>query len=253
MNGRLHGGDLMRMAIRASALQATWNYERQQGLGWAFAMEPALERLYADPAERRERVAEHTAYFNTQPTLASVALGAIARLEERRAQGEPLDAGTIGRIKGVLGSSLAAFGDRLFWFSLRPFSACLGVLLVAAGLPPALGALALWLCYNGLHQTLRVVGLRWGYDRGPEVLDAPLRARLQSWIRFLGVAGAGLTGALVAVVLAPEGTPRPVGQQLLFVMGLAVGLMGARLARPSPTEWALAAGLVSVAVAWTRG
>lgn len=250
MTDRLRIGDLLRMAVRASALQATWNYERQQGLGFSFALEPALERLYPDASERSERVAEHTAYFNTQPTLASVALGAVARLEERRAAGEPLDAGAIGRVKGVLASSLAAFGDRLFWFSLRPFVACLGVLLVTVGVHPALSALAMLLCYNGLHQTVRILGLRWGYDRGPAVLDAALRERLQGWIRFLCGAGAALTGVLVAVVLAPGGVPRPIGQQMLFAGGLAVGLVGARGVRPSPTEWALGAGAVCIAAAW---
>jgi mannose/fructose/N-acetylgalactosamine-specific phosphotransferase system component IID len=76
------------MAARLTLLQATWNYERQQGLGWAWSLEPALERIYPDPAVRRERLAQHTAYFNTQPTLASVALGA---------GGAPRGAGRAGR------------------------------------------------------------------------------------------------------------------------------------------------------------
>jgi mannose PTS system EIID component len=252
MSDSLSDGDLMRMALRASALQATWNYERQQGLGWAFSLQPALERLYRDPTERLDRIAEHTAYFNTQPTLASVALGAVARLEERRAAGEPLGGESIGRIKAVLGSSLAAYGDRLFWFSLRPFVALLGVLLVAAGLPPVVGALALWLCYNLVHQSIRVLGIRWGYARGPEVLDAALRKRLESLIQWLAGSGAVVTGALVAMELAPDGVPRPLSQQILFAAGLALGLAGARLSRPSPTEWALVAGFACVMAAWLQ-
>src|SRR6185295_12776165 len=85
--GRLRGGDLRSMALRASLLQATWNYERQQGLGWAWALAPAIERLYPERDVRLARLAEHTAYFNTQPTLASLVLGAAAAVEERRAEG----------------------------------------------------------------------------------------------------------------------------------------------------------------------
>ena len=73
---RLGDGDLLRMAARASLLQATWNYERQQGIGWAHALDPALRRLIPDAVAHRERLAAHTAYFNTQPTFASLALGA---------------------------------------------------------------------------------------------------------------------------------------------------------------------------------
>src|SRR5512132_2870439 len=149
---RLRPGDLWKMALRASLLQATWNYERQQGVGWAFGLQPALRRLYPDRNERCERLAEHTAYFNTQPTLASLALGAVAALEEQRAAGNGPDAAGMARVKSALGSSLAALGDRLFWFTLRPFAACLGLVFAARG--SWVGALLLWLSYNSLHLLL---------------------------------------------------------------------------------------------------
>src|SRR5262249_1821258 len=43
---RIDRGTLLRVGLRANLLQAAWNFERQQGLGWAFALEPALRRLY---------------------------------------------------------------------------------------------------------------------------------------------------------------------------------------------------------------
>ena len=43
------------MAVSTSFLQATFNYERQQGIGWAWALEPALRRFYPDAALRRGR------------------------------------------------------------------------------------------------------------------------------------------------------------------------------------------------------
>src|SRR5206468_9557155 len=92
---RVSGSDLRRVSARTWLLQATWNYERQQGLGWAWCLAPVIERLYTDPAHRRRRLAEHTAFFNTQPTLASMALGAVAKLEEQRSavlEAEPLGA-----------------------------------------------------------------------------------------------------------------------------------------------------------------
>jgi PTS system mannose-specific IID component len=232
--------DLWRMACRASLLQASFNYERQQGIGWAWALEPALARFYPDPAQRSERLAEHTAYFNTQPTLASLVLGAVARLEERRAAGEGPDAEGVARIKSVLGSSAAALGDPLFWFTLRPFAACLGVLLAPAG--PVQGALALWLCYNIVHLGVRMLGVGWGYRLGPAVLSDPLRRRLTLLTRVLGVLGAGLTGVIVAAMLVPGGVPRPIVFQMSLLAGIGVGLVGAQRGRPSPTEWALGVG-----------
>ena len=236
----LKRGDFVRVALRTSLLQATWNYERQQGLGWAFSLKPVIDRLYADRAVRAERLAEHTAYFNTQPTLASIALGAVAGLEEQRAAGVEVDPESLRRVKGMLGSALAAIGDRLFWFTLRPFAACLGVLLAPLG--PLQGALALWLCYNIVHLGVRMLGVGWGYRLGPAVLSDPLRHRLTLMTRWLGVLGAGLTGVIVATMIVPGGQPQPVVFQVSLIAGLGVGLVGAQRGRPSPTEWALGVG-----------
>ncbi|HUK63294.1 MAG TPA: PTS system mannose/fructose/sorbose family transporter subunit IID, partial [Dongiaceae bacterium] len=205
---------LTAIGLRASLLQATWNYERQQGIGWAYALAPALERLYPDRAERAARLADHTAYFNTQPTLASVALGAVARLEEARVSGQETDPGTIPRVKSVLGSSLAALGDRLFWFTLRPFAACLGVGLVLLGW--SWGPLALWLVYNAVHQPLRLLGVRAGYRDGPAAASGPLRSRLEALVGWFGRGGALIVGVIVAALMVPGGEPSPVGFQLLL-------------------------------------
>lgn len=242
--------DRLRMALRAQLLQATWNYERQQGIGWAFALEPALRRLLPDPATRRERLAEHTAYFNTQPTLASLALGAVAALEQRRAAGEPVDAATVSRVKTALGSSLAALGDRVFWFTLRPFAACFGVALVAGG--ERWGAVALWLTYNVFHLGVRAFGVSWGYRLGPAVLGEALRRRFEELARVVGTLGCAMIGVLVALLLVPGGQPRPVVFQATLAAGLAVGFLTAQRARPSPTEWALGAGALCVAATWMR-
>jgi mannose/fructose/N-acetylgalactosamine-specific phosphotransferase system component IID len=248
--GRLKGRDLFRMTLRVLLLQATFNYERQQGLGWAWALEPALRRLYPDPAERRARLAEHTAYFNTQPTLASLALGTVAGLEERRAAGEGPDAGAMARVKSVLGSALAALGDRLYWFTLRPFAACVGVLVALGG--TWLGAVALLVCYNMLHLGVRFLGVGWGYRAGTAVLGEAQRRRFGRLTDRIAVLGASLVGVTVAWLLAPDGVPRPMVFQAVLAAGLGLGLVVAVRPRPSPTEWALGVGVLCVVATWFR-
>jgi mannose/fructose/N-acetylgalactosamine-specific phosphotransferase system component IID len=250
MSGRvLRSTDLWRIALRSSLLQATWNYERQQGVGWAYALEPALQRIIVDPAARRARLADHTAYFNTQPTMASLALGAVAALEEQRLGGDPAD-DPAPRVKAVLGSSLAALGDRLFWFTLRPFAACAGLLCAVNG--GWAGALALWTCYNVVHLGVRGAGVWWGYREGPQVLGEALRRRLERLVGVLATLGAAAIGLIVAMLLAPGGEPRPVVFQATLAAGLALGLFAAQRARPSPTEWALGFGALCVIAGWMR-
>jgi PTS system mannose-specific IID component len=244
----LSRGDQWRVAWRTMFLQATWNYERQQGLGWAWAFQPVLERLYPDAAQRRERLAEHTAYFNTQPTLASLALGAAAGLEEQRAAGTGPDADGMARVKGVLGAALAALGDRLFWFTLRPFAAALGVLMAVGGSP--WGALVLWLCYDSLHLTLRFAGVGMGYRAGPAVLSGALRDRLEGLVRRVAVLGCGVLGILVATLLMPPGGVRMLAWQASLLAGLLFGAIAALRSRPSPTQWGLGLGALCLVAAW---
>jgi PTS system mannose-specific IID component len=242
--------DLRRVMLRTHLLQATWNYERQQGLGWAWSLQPVIERLYPRGQARTERLAEHTAYFNTQPTLASVALGAAAALEEQRANGDPVDPDVMARVKGVLGSALAAIGDRLFWFTLRPFAACVGLIFATRG--SWVGALLLWACYNAIHLVMRVRGVEWGYRGGPGVLSEGLRTALERLIGRLSVMGSMLVGILTAVLLVPGGEPREVTFQVMLIAGLVLGLLTAARARPTPSQWAFGLGALTVASAWLR-
>lgn len=252
MTPRLGKRTLWAMALRANLLQATWNFERQQGVGWAFALHPALKALIADPRQRCERLAEHTAYFNTQPTLASLALGAVANLEEQRAAGTGPDAAAMGRIKNVLGSTLAALGDRLFWFSLRPFAAALAVLIAVTRPASPLAAVVLWLTYASLHLAVRFGGVTWGYQEGPSVLGGILRSRLETVVTLLAYAGCIVLGVLVAWGLAPGGEPRSIAVQSVLAAGLGLGLITAQRARPSPTQWALGLGVLGVVAIWLR-
>jgi len=246
----LRSRDLWRMATRTLLLQASFNYERQQGLGWAWALEPALARLYPDPVQRRERLAEHTGYFNTQPTLCSLALGAVARLEEQRAAGGGPDADGMARVKGVLGASLAALGDRFYWFTLRPFAACLGALLVLTG--SWLGAVALWVAYNLFHLSVRFLGVGWGYRAGTAVLEPRMRRRFERFTKVVAISGAVLAGVTTAWLLAPEGQPRPLVFEAVLVAGMGLGFVVALRPRPSLAEWALGIGGLCVAAAWLR-
>ena len=252
MSGKLSPGTLWRVALRANLLQATWNFERQQGVGWAYALQPALEKLYPDAATRRERLAEHTAYFNTQPTLASLALGAAAHIEEQRAAGAGPDAAGMARVKAVLGSTLAALGDRLFWFSLRPFAAALGVLVALARPGSASGAIVLWACYASIPLGLRFAGVGIGYARGPAVLAGRLRAYLETAVTVLAYGGCNVLGVTLAYSLAPGGEPRPIAVESALAAGLGLGLLSAQRARPSPTQWAMGLGVLGVLAAWLR-
>ena len=52
---------------RSTFLQGSWNYERMQNGGWAYAMIPALKKLYLKKDDQVEALHRNLEFFNTHP------------------------------------------------------------------------------------------------------------------------------------------------------------------------------------------
>lgn len=226
---------------RLFLLQATWNFERMQGLGLAYALSPVARALAKDdPAAARSLVA-HAGFFNTHPVMASVAVGVVAGELEKRAAGEPaLDDAALGRAKLALGASLAAAGDPLFWNALRPMLALAAAAVWRDDRSPV-GIITFLAGYNLVAIGYRVRGLFEGYRRGlAYVAQLPRRlARLTEAIRLMGVVLAAL---VVSTILIPPGEPAP-RQVLVGAGGVLLGALGFGRARLGSAEWGAALAL----------
>jgi len=127
---------------RQFLLQGCWNYEGMQNVGFAYAILPALREFYAGrPEDALKAVKRHLEFFNTQPAMGAVILGAAVRLEERASAGDA-DARSIGTFKVGLMGSLGAIGDAFFWGALRPMASAAGAIL--ALLHPLAGSSPCW-------------------------------------------------------------------------------------------------------------
>jgi mannose/fructose/N-acetylgalactosamine-specific phosphotransferase system component IID len=210
-----------RVAYRLLLLQATWSFERMQGLGFAWALQPFLERLYPNLESLRKALERHSEYFNTQPYVASLIVGLTCRLEEQAAalpcdQREAAYA-RLHAVKNAMSCSLAGMGDAFFWSALRPAAAACGLLagMAALKLGSARAGLAMagayLLAYNVPALWLRWRGLALGYELG-ERLPTRLRAMdVQALVRGVRLGGTALTVALFAAAAAQAGR----GQALL--------------------------------------
>ena len=185
---------------RCLFLQAAWNRRGMQNLGFAYAIAPALRRLYADPGQRSEALRRHLVTFNCHPYTAAAIVGGAIHHEERVAAGEESPRAPL-EYKQVLQGPLAAVGDGFFWAGLRPFFgalAAVGTLLL--GWPALVAALLL---YNGLHIWLRWTLFRAGYRAGDEVIQRLASLSLPAWaarLRDGGAVLAGVGGGLLALV-----------------------------------------------------
>lgn len=194
-------GERRRVALRSTLVQAVWNYDSLQAIGFGWAILPGLERIRPDPGERAKRLEAHLETFNANPYLASVAMGVALRMEEEIARGAAGAERRLARLLRALRGSLGAIGDDLFWATWRP----------ALGIATALAALAtgsVWpavvyvLAWNALAQGVRAAGVRAGFAAGAgvaRVLQDPFWAGARNGARRGGAFAAGAAlGAGVA-------------------------------------------------------
>lgn len=193
MTGRLA---LIRVFIGSFFIQASWSFEKMQGLGFAAALAPAMDEIYRDDeGARRKALARHLTYYNAHPYMASPVLGATIRLEERVRAGE-LDPEAAASFKQKVMGPYGAIGDNLFWRSIRPLASVIGV--IATLLWGVWGPVAFLVVYNVFHLMMRWRGLERGYALGTGVVAYISGLGLPQW----AVRGRYLAGALLGVAAA---------------------------------------------------
>lgn len=212
-----------RAFARLFAVQADWNYERMLGVGMGYAAEPLLDEISKrDPARHTAAVVRSAEFFNCNPNLAGLALGALARAERDGVPGEQ-----VSRLRTALCGPLGAIGDRLFWAGVVPSLSALAIAAVVLG--AGVWAIAAFLAaYNTIRVATAWWALRTGLHEGLQVGGAVGR----SWL--------------------PRAAER-VGPLAGFAVGLAIPLAGRWLLQGlAPSTMGLAAFLAVGGVALSR-
>lgn len=154
--------DLWRAVRRCFAVQSLWNYPTLIGPGLTYAMLPLLRRIHAgDPVALRAAMLRHLDSFNAHPYLASVAVGALARLELEGAPAEEIQ-----RFRVALRGPLGTLGDRTIWAEWRPFCLLVAIVLFGVGVGPLAAVLVFFVLYNVGHVWVRIWGFRRGWEHG---------------------------------------------------------------------------------------
>jgi PTS system mannose-specific IID component len=222
-----------------------------QNLGLAYAVFPALQRLYPEQAAREAAVRRHLVFFNTHPYVAAAIVGGVLFHEQRIARGEePPD--KVVAFKAALMGPLAALGDGFFWLSLRP-----AVGAVCAALVPVLDAWAAVLflvLYNSVHLFLRA-RLYWlGLSLGDRLVEAVARANLPTKGARLRAVAAASAGGLAAFLATAFGRTAGGAHAPLLAAGcLVLGVVSFLLVNrrvPNYVVLYVAAGLACAAGAF---
>lgn len=100
----------------ATTCQICWNYETMQSGGVVTTLGPALRKIYPDDEQFKQAILSHYTFFNTQPFMGNIVLGAALAMEE---QNGPTDFENTRRavtsIKTGLMGPLAGVGDAIFF------------------------------------------------------------------------------------------------------------------------------------------
>lgn len=235
-----------RVLLRSLLVQGSWNYETLIGTGFAFVIRPVLRYLHPnDDAAFHAAVERHIGVFNSHPYFATVAVGAVARLEA-----EGADPRMVERFKSALRGSLGSLGDQLVWSAWRPTTLLLGILLLLAGAAWWVAVVVFLAVYNLLNVAIRVWGWSVGTRSGLEVGKTLREVPLQPLAARIADVGAVLGGFVTVLALARlPAAPTTAGFALVAA---AVGiLLGARTRQLFIAVLALV-WFINLAWAWSR-
>jgi mannose/fructose/N-acetylgalactosamine-specific phosphotransferase system component IID len=208
--------------LRCLFVQASWNFERLQNIGFASMVHPFLARRYGSSAKELDRaVGRHLDFFNTHPFFAGLVAAAVAGEE-----GGERDRGSFLRdLKHSLMGTLGSLGDSLFWATLRPLAVLAALLPALFGIP---WAPVVVLVLFGLPS----LAFRWwaigeGLREGCGVIRSIQRLEIPAKVELLTPAVAVLAGLCAGAAAGREGwTPVPGRTVLAFAAAAALFGLG---------------------------
>ena len=191
---QLSQSDRRKVWWRLTFLQGSWNYERMQNLGWAYACMPAIKKLYTTKEDRAAALERHLEFFNTHPYVAAPIMGVTMALEEERANGAEIDDTAIQGVKIGMMGPLAGVGDPVFWYTVRPILGALGASLALAG--NIMGPIIFFLGWNIIRMAFLWYTQEVGYRAGSNITKDLSGGIIQKITK-----GASILGMFILAVL----------------------------------------------------
>ena len=174
--------ELRSIFLRSLSLEYSWNYERQQNMGYCFAMLPAIKKIYQKKEDQIAAAKRHMEFFNTTPYISTAVFGISTAMEESNARNEDFDTSSINNVKVALMGPLAGIGTSL---------AMQGSIL---------GPLLFWLIFNVPAFAVRYICLKFGYKFGTSFLNKIEESGMMPKLTF----GAAVLGLMVIGAMIPS-------------------------------------------------
>jgi len=195
--GQIRGLGVYKGFARSFFVQAGWNAERMQNIGFAYSLIPLIDGLKRE-GDGKDNLSRHLEFFNTHPYMTGALAAAVGKMER---DGEKEEA--IRAFKQSMMGPFGALGDSLFWFSLKPAALLVGVVCALAG-EFLLAVLVPLILYNAFHLWMRVWSYQGGIREGSKLVSRISTFRFSKVNAALGITAATALSVLVVCELAPE-------------------------------------------------
>lgn len=187
--------DIRKCALRWMPMAVnTFSYEYQQAGSVVFALGPALRKIYPDDDEYVEALNNHFNYFNTQPWMANLVLGAALGIE---AEGGIAAKDAVQGFKMALMGPLAGIGDSLIWVL---YPTIMGSIAGSLALQNNISVTLIWIALNVAFMFVRVWMMELGYTSGTKLFNM-LGDKIGMLTETLSVLGLVVAGALIPTVV----------------------------------------------------
>ena len=178
-------------------LEGCYNYERQQALGYAIAIWPAIKTFYHTKEEQAKALVRHMEIFNTTPHVLTAITGVNAALEKEASTNPDFDTTSINSIKVGLMGPFAGIGDSFFWGTLRIIAVAIGISLAQQG--SAFGFILFLLLFNIPHVIIKYYLTVAGYKFGTGLMgNAKESGILQTISKGATIVGLMVVGGMAA-------------------------------------------------------
>ncbi len=202
MTSKLTKKDFNSIFIRSLSCPFSFGYEKQENMAYAYAMIPALKKIYADNKKgMSEALKRHLAFFNITNQCNTFCLGMSIAMEEEAAANEDFDANIINNTKVALMGPLSGIGDSLFWGTFKILATSIGTVYSLKG--SVLGPILYWLAYNIPAFACRIGLFHAGYGSGTKFLtDAKTKSAMNKLMKGATILGLFIIGAMTASIVS---------------------------------------------------
>ncbi|MFA6471498.1 MAG: PTS system mannose/fructose/sorbose family transporter subunit IID [Candidatus Latescibacterota bacterium] len=190
----------LKVYLRSFFAQGSFSGKYRQNLGFAYCIEPAGNRIWEEAEQKKNFYLRHLEYFNANPFMFPLVLGAVIKMEERFRDDDGIREEDIRRFKLAVGQATGSVGDRYFWRALRPFAIVLG--LLSAYFWGLWGVTVFLAVFNIPIMYLKWRWLLTGYRLGPRVVIEIKNKGLESTVSIMEALGSIVLPFLTLIFLA---------------------------------------------------